>query len=143
VAAGALRALGLPGATPAVRTLAAGELALGAACLLHPTRALAVALAVAYTTFALVAVILRRRRVTCGCFGEDDLPVSLVHVIASELLGALAAAAAVASPGGLAWLASQPALSGAVMGVAIAGATYATLLVYTQLPMAWNAWSGE
>ena len=78
------------------RCSAVGEVALGAACAVHPTRALAVALAVVYASFAAVAVVLRRRRVACGCFGENDFPVSLAHVIASELLGTLALAAAVA-----------------------------------------------
>ena len=58
-------ALGLP--TWIVRVLAAGELALGAACVLYPTRAGAVALAVVYQLFAAVAVVLMRRRVACGC----------------------------------------------------------------------------
>ena len=56
-----------------VRTLAAGEVALGVACALHPAPALAVALAVVYALFAAVAAVLRRRRVACGCFGEERL----------------------------------------------------------------------
>jgi hypothetical protein len=138
--AGAAAALGIP--SWAVRALAAGELALGAACALHPTRALAVALALVYAVFAGVAVVLMRRRVACGCFGDDGLPVSQAHVIASELLGALAAAAAVASPRGLPWLASQPPLTAGVLAVGIAGAAYATVLLYTVVPRAWSAWSG-
>jgi hypothetical protein len=127
----------------AIRALALGEVTLGIACLVHPTRGLALALAVSYALFAVTAVILRRRRVACGCFGDDDLPVSLAHVIASELLGALAVAAAVASPRGLAWLAGQPTPVAGGLVAGIAGAAYATVLVYTQLPVAWNAWSGE
>jgi hypothetical protein len=94
--------------------------------------------------FAVVAWILMRRRVACGCFGENGLPVTHAHLIASGLLGALAGAAAVASPrGGVGWLTSQPALSSGVLAVGIAGAVYATMLVYTELPRAWAAWSGE
>lgn len=125
-----------------IRALAAGEVALGAACVIHPTRALAVALALVYALFAMVALRLRRERVACGCFGDNDLPVSLAHVIASELLGTLAVVTAVASPLGLAWLASQPALVAGVLAVGIAGAAYATVLVYTAVPRAWAAWSG-
>ncbi len=125
-----------------IRVLATGEVALGAACALHPTRALAVALAGVYATFAIVAVVLKRRRAACGCFGDNDLPVSQAHVIASELLGALAAAAVVASPHGLAWLAGQPAWMAGALAVGIAAAVYATVLVYTALPRAWTAWSG-
>jgi len=127
----------------AIRALAAGEVALGAACAVHPTRALATALAVLYGLFALVAARLRRERVACGCFGDDDLPVSQAHVVASELLGTLAAAAAVVAPLGLPWLASQPTPKALVLAVAIAGAVYATVLLYTAVPRAWSAWSGE
>jgi hypothetical protein len=125
-----------------IRALAVGEVALGAACVIDPTRALAVALAGAYAVFATVAVVLKRRRSACGCFGDNDLPVSRAHVIASELLGAVAVVAAVASPRGLPWLASQPLLTAAVTAVAIAGAAYAIVLVYTEVPRAWLAWSG-
>jgi hypothetical protein len=134
-------ALGLP--TWLIRALAAGELALGAVCALHPTRAGAVGLAVVYSLFAIVAVVLMRRRVACGCFGDDDLPVSRAHVIASELLAAMAAAAAFTTPHGLGWLAGGPGLEGVVLLVGVAGATYAVVLVYTAVPRAWAAWSGE
>jgi hypothetical protein len=122
--------------------MATGEFLLGAACALHPTRATAGVLAGAYATGAGVAAVLYRRRAACGCFGDDDLPVSRAHVIASELLGTLAVAAAVVSPRGLSWLASQPAWMAGVLTVGIAGAAYATVLVYTMVPRAWGAWSG-
>jgi hypothetical protein len=138
--AGAAAALGI---IPwAVRALAIGEVALGAACALHPTRALAAALALVYAVLAGVATVLMRRRVACGCFGDDDLPVSQAHVIASELLCALAVAAAIASPRGLQWLDSQPAVTAGVLAVGIAAAVYATVLLYTVAPRAWRAWSG-
>ncbi len=126
-----------------VRGLALGEVALGAACALAPTRPLAVALAIVYGLFSLVAVALMRRGVPCGCFGDDDLPVSLAHVIASELLGALALSAALAGPRGLGWVLDRPAMQAAALLVGIAGALYATVAVYTQLPAAWAVWSGE
>jgi hypothetical protein len=123
-----------------VRALAAGEVVLGAACALHPTPGLAVALAGAYGAFAAVAVILMRRRVPCGCFGENDFPVSRAHVIASELLGTVALAAAVAGPRGLGWVLGQPAAQAAALLIGIAGAVYAIVLVYTVVPRAWGAW---
>jgi hypothetical protein len=137
----AARALGLP--TWIVRSRAAGELALGAVCAVHPTRAGAGVLTAVYALFALVAVVLMRRRVACGCFGDDDFRVTRAHVIASELLAAMAGAAAVASPRGLGWLASQPVWRVGVLGAGIAGAVFATVLVYTAVPRAWAAWSGE
>jgi hypothetical protein len=127
----------------AMRALGVGEVALGVACAVHPTRALAAALALTYMSFAAVAVILRRRRMACGCFGDNDFPVSLAHVIASELLGTLGLAAALAGPHGLGWVLSQPAPQAAALLIGIAGAVYATMLVYTLAPRAWLQWSGE
>ncbi len=123
----------------AIRGLAVVEVALGVVCVLAPTRPLAVALAVLYGAFSVLAVTLMRRGVPCGCFGDNDLPVSLAHVIASELLGVLALGAALTGPRSLGWALDQPA----ALLVGIAGALYATLLVYTQMPAAWAAWSGE
>ncbi|MBV9604568.1 MAG: hypothetical protein JO027_05655 [Solirubrobacterales bacterium] len=123
----------------AIRGLAVGEVSLGAACALAPTRPLAVALAAVYGLFSLLAVVLMRRGVPCGCFGDNDFPVSLAHVTASELLAALALGAALTGPRGLEWALDQPA----ALLLGIAGAVYATVLVYTRLPVAWAAWSGE
>ena len=121
--------------------LGAGELALGAACVVDPTRALAVALALVYAAFAVVAEVFRRRRRACGCFGEnDDFPVTLAHVIASELLGTVVLAAAIAGPKGLGWVFGQPAPEAAALLVGITGAVYAVVLVYTVVPRAWGAW---
>jgi hypothetical protein len=137
-------ALKLRSSRGAMGALGAGEIVLGAACAAHPTPALAVALAVVYASFAAVAVILMRRRVACGCFGEnDDFPVSLAHVIASVFLGSLALAAAVAGPRGLGWVLGQQAPIAAALTIGIAGAVYAVVLVYTAVPRTWAAWSVE
>jgi hypothetical protein len=142
-ATGALRALGLPAGARIVRILAAGEVAFGAACAIHPTHATAAVLTATYATFAGVAAALSGRRAACGCFGEDEMPVSAVHWIASAVLGAVALGAAVAGGRGLGWVLDRPAPAAAVLAFGIAGALYATVLVYTQLPAAWAAWSGE
>jgi hypothetical protein len=134
-------ALGLPAWI--VRTLAAGELALGAVCAVHPTRVGAGVMTAVYAIFASVSVVLIRRRVACGCFGDNDLRVTSAHVIASGLLAALAAATTFFTPRGLGWLASQPGLRGGSLVVGVMGATYAVVLVYTAVPRAWTAWSGE
>jgi Methylamine utilisation protein MauE len=127
----------------AVRVLAAGELALGAVGALDPTPAGAIAVAVVYSLFATVAIVLMRRRVACGCFGDDDLPVSRAHVIASELLAAMAVAAAFTTPHGIGWVGGQPGITPAALVVGVAGATYAVVLLYTAVPRAWAVWSGE
>ena len=142
-AAGALQALGLPASAWIVRILATGEVLLGAACAVHPTQASAAVLTGTYATFAGVAAALARRRAACGCFGEDDTPVSPVHWIASATLAVVSAVAVVAGSHGLGWVLRRPAPAAAVLVVGIAGALYATVLLYTQLPAAWAAWSGE
>jgi hypothetical protein len=69
--------------------------------------------------------------------------VSLAHVIASELLGLLALAAAVAGPRGLSWVLDQQAPNAVTLSIGIAGAVYAVVLVYTLAPRAFAAWSAE
>jgi hypothetical protein len=126
-----------------VRVFAGIEFAIGAICALHPTRAGAWVVAAVYAMFALVAVVLMRRRVACGCFGNDDFRVTRAHVIASELLAALAAATTFVTPRGLGWLASQPIPVAVSLAVGIGGAGVAIALVYTTAPRAWATWSGE
>jgi len=124
-----------------MRALGIAEIALGTACAVYPTLALAVALALVYLSFAVVAEVFRRRRQACGCFGENDnFPVTLAHVIASELLGTLVLAAAIAGPRGLGWVLGLPAPQAVVLLAGIAGAVYAVVLVYTVVPRAWGAW---
>ena len=142
-AANALRTLGLPGGMWLVRGLALGELVLGAACAVFPTRAGAAVLTGVYVTFAGVAAALARRRASCGCFGEDETPVSAGHWIASLVLGAVALGVAAFDSRGLGWVLGRPATTAVVLLLGIAGALYATVLVYTEVPRAWSAWSGE
>ena len=142
-AADALRTLGLPGGVWLVRGLAVGEFALGAVCALFPSRAGAAVLAGAYVMFAGVAAALARRRAGCGCFGEDETPVSAGHWIASLALGAVALGAAASGSHGLSWVLGRPATTAIVLLLGIAGALYATVLVYTEVPRAWSVWSGQ
>ena len=143
VAADALGTLGFPGGVWLVRGVAVGELVLGAACAVFPTRAGAVVLTAAYVTFAGVAALLARGRASCGCFGEDETPVSAGHWIASLVLGAVALGVAASGSHGLGWVLGRPAPTAAVLLIGIAGAVYATVQVYTAVPRAWSAWSGQ
>ena len=143
VAADALGTLGLPRGVWPVRGVALGELVLGAACAVFPSRAGAAVLTAAYVTFAGVAAVLASRRVSCGCFGEDQTPVSAVHWIASLVLATVALGAAASGSHGLDWVLGRPAATAAVLLVGIAGALYATVLVYTEVPRAWSSWSGQ
>jgi hypothetical protein len=142
-AADALGTLGLPVRAWTVPALAAGELVLGVGCAVDPTRATIAVLAGAYATFAAVAAALAGQGAACGCFGEDETPVSAVHWMISAGLGAVALAAAVAGSHGLGWVLGRPAAQAAALVIGIAGALYAVVLIYTAVPRAWTTWSGE
>jgi len=139
-AVAALRELGLPAAALPIRAFAAGEIALGGWALVAPTRFAAIALACCYAAFAVLALLLARRRAACGCFGEGDFPASRAQALLSAVLAVASAAAAVWPPHGLL---DRPPSQAVVLVIGIAAAAYATVLAYTQLPAAWSAWSAR
>ncbi len=140
-AARALGALGLPARLGLVRALAAGELALGAWCAVHPVRPAAGAIACLYAVFAVAALLLARRQSSCGCFGEEDAPASIAQSILSAILALVALAAMLSGAHGLGWVLVRPAMSAAVLVLGTAGAVYGTVLAYTEMPPAWGSWS--
>jgi hypothetical protein len=125
--------LGLPGARWLVRLAATVEVALAGWCVVSPGRWPAVALAAAYAGFTAVAALVARRRASCGCFG-GGAEVSAIHLVLSALLGLICAAAAVWTPPDVLAAGSVP------LAVGVAGAAYALVLAYTELPAAWSAW---
>ena len=137
-AARALRELGVPAAAPAIRAFAAGEVALGVWALVNAGAVEAIGLACCYAVFAMLALLLARRRAACGCFGESDFPASRVQALLSGVLAVACAAAAIWPPHGVLDRAAGQAV---VLVIAIAGSAYAMVLAYTQLPVAWSAWS--
>lgn len=143
---GAVRALitlGLPARRWLVRALAAAELALGLWSLLAPERLAAALVAVAFGVFAPLSLALARRHVACGCFGAGDAPASPLQAGLSGALAAGALAAAGGSVHGVDWvLAAGPLRSGTLV-VGIAASAYAVVIAYTELPQAWEAWSGR
>lgn len=139
-AVGALRELGLPAAALPIRALAMGEIVLGVWALVAPTGVAAIALACCYAAFAVLALLLARRRAGCGCFGEGDFPASRAQALLSAVLAVASAAAAVSPPHGLL---DRPAGQAVVLVIGIAAAAYATVLAYTQLAAAWSAWSAR
>jgi Methylamine utilisation protein MauE len=142
-AAQAAAVLGLPGHSWLVRVLAVCELVLGGWVLVSPTRAGAVAIALLYACFALLSVVLARRRASCGCFGEGQSPASGFQAALSCALALIGAAAAVDVPGGAGWVLQRSAPQAFVVIAGVAAAVYATVLAYTALPEAWTAWSGR
>jgi hypothetical protein len=137
----ALIALGLPGSRAAIRALAALELGLAAWCLLAPTPAGAAAMAALYGVFAAVALALFRRRQSCGCFGGVETPASPAQSLLSLSLAVVSLGAASADPRGLQWLLQRGAGSAVVLLLGVLAGVYGAVLVYTQLPQAWEAWS--
>jgi hypothetical protein len=140
---GAVRALAAAGVSVpggAVRVLAAGEAALAALVLLVPGRTAAGLLAAMYGLLALVAGTLARRGAACGCFGGDDAPATETHVWLSVTIALIAGAGVVWPPHGIAWLLTGSPGVIAPLALGLAGATYATVIAYTELPSAWGAW---
>jgi hypothetical protein len=141
--AGAVRALATAGwSVPrgAVRVLAAGEAALAALVLLIPGRISAGLLAATYASLALVAGALARRGAGCGCFGDEGAPATMTHVVLSIAIALVACAGVRWPPHGVAWLLTGTPAVVAPLVLGVAGAAYATVIAYTELPAAWGAW---
>ena len=142
-AVSALFVLGLPARAGLVRALAAAELTLGAWSFLQPTRAAAAAVAAMYAVFAGVSFALARRRAACGCFGGDDAPAWVGQSVLSAALSSVGVAAAVVTPHGVGSILGAGVAHAAALTLAIFASAYAAILVYTQLPQAWTAWSAR
>jgi hypothetical protein len=139
----ALLTLGLPSGRMIVRAVGLCELGVGGWGAIDPSRAGAVAIAVIYAGFAVIAAALARRQVSCGCFGADDRPASMAQSILSAAISLVALGAALAGPHGLSWALGRPAAQAAVLLLGAAAATWAAVLAYTEFPGAWGAWSAR
>ena len=90
--AGALNAAGLPSRFVLVRVLGGLEIVIGAGAFASGSASFAAALAAAYLTFAVFIVVARMRNLpvaSCGCFGKDDTPPSLAHVVLTGVASAV------------------------------------------------------
>jgi hypothetical protein len=139
----ALRAVGLSVDPLAVRAFAGGELALGAAAVLSADAVVAIVLAALYAGFAVLTLVLHRRNATCGCFGETGAPASRAQSAISAALAVVCAAAAVGHAHGAPWILARSPLTAASLLIGIGAAVFATVVAYSELPAAWNAWSGR
>jgi hypothetical protein len=128
--AGALRALGLPSSKILVRAGAAAELLLGLLAVIAGWVAawwLVAASYVALTAFVVAALRAGTMVGSCGCFGREDTPPHLLHVVVDVGLAASAAAAAVRDLGApLDAIADAPGEGLVVAGVSV----LAVALVY-------------
>jgi len=140
-AARALAVAGLPAGTALVRTLSAAEITLGVAALSTGGRVIAAGLGVVYAGFAALALLLARRRAACGCFGDSDAPASRVQALLSAVIASLCTLAVVRPAHDLHWVLERSPATAATLLIGAAACVYAVVLVYTQLPAAWAAWS--
>jgi hypothetical protein len=143
---GAVRALmvtGLPARAGFVRALAVGELVIGGLALVRPSPLLAGGVAALYAGFCAVSLALARRHAACGCFGEGDAPASVVQSALSAALCLVAIGAAIPPAHGIGWILGAGAPQASALVIGIAGAAYATIAAYTELPQALAAWSGR
>src|ERR1700754_5120427 len=77
----ALRSLGVPLPLAVLRGVGAAEVALGGVAVTVGGRPAAIAVAVAYAAFAVVAWQLRGGEIGCGCFGAaSTTPPGAMHV---------------------------------------------------------------
>jgi hypothetical protein len=140
-AAEALRAAGLPSHPSLVRAFAAAELALGLYAALSASTIAAFVVAAMYAGFAGLTLVLHRRHAACGCFGADGAPASPGHSAISAALAATATATAIWHAHGLRWIADRPPATAGALAIGIAGAVFALVVAYSELPAAWSAWS--
>ncbi|MFN2521904.1 MAG: MauE/DoxX family redox-associated membrane protein, partial [Mycobacteriales bacterium] len=127
----ALRATGLTVRAPLlarwVRAFAVVEAAVGAAAVVVPGRAVAIAVALSYAGFT--AFVLRALRsgsslASCGCFGPNDTPPTRTHAAVTAVLSLLTLAAA-----------TDPGVSyGAALFFVTGVLAYLTYLVLAVLP---------
>ena len=134
---GALRAMHLPSSPALVRAGAGAELALGTSAITGGGALLWWAAATSYLLFAtFVASALRSGSMigSCGCFGREDTPPHLIHVVLNVVLAAACVAIGVqehSSP--LQELAGHP--GSAALLVALSGlGVYLVHAAFVELP---------
>lgn len=124
----------LPDSAAVVRSLGAGEVALGTAALAVGGPVALGALAAAYAAFAVFADRQRRAGSSCGCFGVEEAPLTVMHVLVDGLAAVAAGGAAVLAPtAALRTLPDEPVLAVTAI-VTLVAATWAVRHLLTTLP---------
>ncbi len=131
----ALTELGLPSGRLLVAVVAVGELALGTAGAIAPTRAVCAGIAAVYGVLAVVVIVQRRRPEVsaCGCLG-GTAPPSRVHLVLDAVLAAAALAAVMAPPASLWELIQQSPAAVVVVLLGIVAATLLAAFTIRELP---------
>jgi hypothetical protein len=94
---GALRAMGLPSGPGLVRVGAAAEVVIACAALVSASPVPFVLISISFLGFAAFVLAAMRRGTmigSCGCFGRDETPPHVIHVVLDLCLAGVAAAAA-------------------------------------------------
>ena len=138
---GALRALGAPVPPLVVRTGAVAGAVLGALALAGDGGTLGAVVAglvavvyLAFGGFVAVALLRNSPIASCGCFGRDDTPPSVTHIVLNLASALVAVAVAVSPESGIPGVvADQPGL-GIPFVLMTAGCGFLAYLSFTQLP---------
>jgi hypothetical protein len=137
--AGALRQLRLPSASGLVRAGAGAEMVLGLLAATVGWAALWWLVAASYLAFAgFVVAALRAGTMvgSCGCFGREDTPPHVVHVVVDLALAAVAGAAAVTAVGApLEAIADTPGTGAIVLAFSLLAA-FLVRAAFVELPRA-------
>lgn len=130
---GALLATGLPSGVGIVRLLGMAELMAGVAGLVFGGP-LAAPAALFYAGFSIFTVNALRRDVplqSCGCFGREDTPPSMIHLGFNVVA---TAALVIAAARGLSPIPVAPLVETVLYVGMVALGTYASVLLITRLP---------
>ena len=133
----ALAAIRLPSSALAVRAVGAAELVVAAGALVVGGRIFAALVAGCYLVFAaFVAAALRTRALSsCGCFGVDDTPPTVLHLVMNLCA---AGVAGIAAAGGAGWggmtVPDSSAVVQAVFLFLVAVSAYLAYVALTLLP---------
>jgi hypothetical protein len=138
---GALRALGVPTPAVVVRAGAFVGAVLGALALVGNGgtfgSVVAVLVAVAYlafATFVTVALLRDTPIASCGCFGRDDTPPSVTHMVLNLAAVAVAVTVAVSPGSGVPGVVADQPGFGIPFVVMTAGCAFLAYLAFTLLP---------
>ena len=131
---GAMRTARLPSSNLLSYTLGTAEIvvAVGALAFGGPFMALGGVLYAAFAVFTFAALRKRIPVQSCGCFGRDDTPPTVIHVVFNVLASVALFSSTMLDVGPINWSMPFPELALYVVYIAIG--IYASFLVLSRLP---------
>jgi hypothetical protein len=128
----ALRSVRLPASRGLVRVVAAAEVVLGVAAVATGARVAAAMVGLSYAAFTGFVLLARSRGgvlASCGCFGKQDTPPTVLHAVLTGAVAATALAVAVRPHGDLAGVVDETGLALLPASAAVAVGLYVALAV--------------